>query len=130
MRLLLGLTLLLLIGAETPGTEERPAPAAMTHTVEIRDFAFSPAELAVLEGDTVVWINHDAAPHTATDSLGNWDSGEIAAGERWTWIAMEAGRFPYLCAYHPSMTGSITVRAVEAGPQGSARGPRDAWSTP
>jgi len=73
-----------------------------------------PARLDVAKGDTVVWINRDAAPHTATDSLGSWDSGELGAGDRWTWIAEEAGRISYLCAYHPSMTGSITVRAVEA----------------
>ena len=38
-----------------------------THEVPIRGFAFEPATLVVVQGDTVVWSNHDIVPHTATD---------------------------------------------------------------
>lgn len=97
----------LLLGAAGASTVE---PPAATHTIEIRDFAYAPARLDVAPGATVVWINRDAAPHTATGSSGGWDSGELETGASWTWVAPEAGHFPYLCAYHPSMEGEVRVR--------------------
>jgi len=102
--------------AEGVGSAASAAPAA-PHTVEIRDFAFVPARLDVAPGDTVVWVNRDAAPHTATDSLGGWDSGELKTEVSWTWVAPAPGRFPYLCAYHPSMRGEVHVR--DAAPAAS-----------
>ena len=114
----------------THAEELHAALGNRTHTVEIRNFAFSPARLDVAVGETVVWINRDAAPHTATDSLGSWDSAELGPGERWMRIAEAPGHFSYLCAYHPSMTGTITVRAAAADPEGSVRGPAKTWSTP
>lgn len=127
MRLLRALPALLLVGAAPPGGGRDPAPT--THTIEIRNFAFSLASLEVAPGDTVVWINRDAAPHTATDSLGRWDSGELRAAGRWSWTATEAGRFGYLCAYHPSMRGTIHVRPAGAA-RGLDGGPEDTWTTP
>ena len=85
------------------------APAA-TANIDIRGFAFAPTRVEVAVGDTVVWTNHDALPHTATASSGAWDSGEMRAGTRWHWVAAEEGRVEYVCAYHPTMRGSIAVR--------------------
>jgi plastocyanin len=115
VRQLFALPVLLLIGAAQTVKVEQPS-TAMTHTIEIRNFAFAPARLQVAVGDTVVWINRDVVPHTVTDSLARWDSGEIGAGERWTWVASEAGRFSYLCEYHPSMTGTLEVVEAQALP--------------
>lgn len=119
MRTLFELAALLLIALAPPGADSGREHGGTTHSVEIRNFVFSPARLEVAEGDTIVWINRDAAPHTATDSAGRWDSGELATGESWSWIAGKAGRISYLCVYHPSMTGTITVRAVENGSHAS-----------
>lgn len=92
--------------------ELRGSLSATTHTVEIRNSVFSPSRLEVTPGDTVVWINRDVVPHAASDSLGRWDSGELGAGARWSWVASDAGRFSYLCAYHPSMAGEVRVHAA------------------
>lgn len=114
MRLLPGLAVLPLIAAAGTGAgagaARRATPPATTHTVEMRNFVFAPSRLDVAAGDTVVWINRDAAPHTATDSRERWNSGGLGTGDRWTWIAEKAGRFDYRCAYHPSMAGVIRVR--------------------
>src|SRR5690348_16933901 len=40
------------------------APTSATKTVEIKNYAFSPATLTVNVGDTVTWTNKDTAPHT------------------------------------------------------------------
>jgi plastocyanin len=85
-------------------------PASRRHVVEIRAFEYHPESLTVAAGDTVVWVNRDAVPHTATSEEGLWDSGSIAAGNSWTRIASEAGSDAYLCTFHPTMTGRIQAQ--------------------
>ena len=86
----------------------RPAPRS--HIVEIRGFAYLPATLEVAEGDTVVWVNRDAVPHTATRDGGGWDSGSIDAERSWRLVASPGGSQPYYCTFHPSMRGVLVVR--------------------
>ena len=81
--------------------------APRSHLVEMRTFAFSPAELRVTEGDTVVWRNADILPHTATVAR-RFDSGSVPAGGEWRWVAT-AGDADYLCTFHPTMRGTLTV---------------------
>ena len=45
-----------------------------THTVTIEATSFKPDRLTVAVGDTVVWVNKDPFPHTAT-AAGAFDSG-------------------------------------------------------
>ena len=102
--------LLCLLAAGCGGEAGAPAPSA--HVVEMRNFGFSPAQLSVSEGDTVIWRNADILPHTATSGSA-WDSGSIpAGGGEWRWVATP-GEFPYLCTFHPTMRGQITVAARE-----------------
>lgn len=86
----------------------RPVPRS--HTVEIRGFAYLPATLEVAVGDTVVWINRDVLPHTATQDGRGWDSGSINTGQAWRLIAASPGSQPYYCAFHPVMRGKLVVR--------------------
>lgn len=85
------------------------AASSRVHRVDMSDFAFSPARLAVAIGDTIVWVNRDVAPHTATSTRGGWGSGDMPTGTSWTWIAVEPGEHDYVCAYHPSMRGVVAV---------------------
>jgi len=87
------------------------AYAAQTHVVEISGFEFQPAELTIREGDTVVWVNNDPVAHTSTADGGEWDSGLMASGDEWEFVADAAGEFEYACTPHPQMTASITVEA-------------------
>lgn len=48
--------------------DQTMAPRAMD-TVIIKGMAFSPSELRVHKGDTVVWINEDIVAHNVTISL-------------------------------------------------------------
>jgi len=85
-----------------------PAPGA--HTVEIRNFAFAPAEVTVEPGDTVVWTNGDFVPHTATGRNNRWDSSAISANGSWRVVAPAPGRYAYYCVFHPGMTAAVIVR--------------------
>jgi plastocyanin len=84
------------------------AGAAETRTVTIESMQFAPAVTTVRQGDTVVWINRDLVPHTATAAR-VFDSGEIAAGSSWKMIAKTKGRFDYVCTMHPTMKATLVV---------------------
>ena len=86
------------------------AAAAQTHTVTMEGMAFVPATLSVQRGDTVVWVNKDPFPHTATGQQRSFDSGEIAAGKTWKFVAGKQGTFAYVCALHPTMKGTLVVK--------------------
>jgi plastocyanin len=89
-----------------PGTR----PQTRRHVVEIRGFEYLPASLTVAVGDTVVWVNRDAVPHTATAADRDWDSGSIAAGGSWSRVFAAAGTAAYTCTFHPSMTGRLDIQ--------------------
>jgi plastocyanin len=82
---------------------------AATHTITIEAMAFSPETLHVKRGDTVVWVNKDPFPHTATAADRSFDSREIASGKRWSYVAKRAGVHPYVCTLHPTMKATLIV---------------------
>jgi plastocyanin len=99
------LAVLALAGAATACT---PSPVALA--LPIRKLAFPAAPGALRPGDTVSWTNEDLVPHTVTARDGTWDSGEITPGESFVLVVDTSGTVPYLCRYHPTMTGTLDVR--------------------
>jgi plastocyanin len=91
--------------AALAGTAGRAAP--VTHTVTIDASSYRPARLAVHVGDTVVWVNEDVIPHTATAAGRRFDSQTIAAGASWRLTIEARGATDYTCLFHPTMTGRI-----------------------
>lgn len=87
--------------------------AAKTHQVEIKGMQFVPAQLTVDVGDTIVWTNEDVLPHSVTSGIPSpvtFDSKEIAAKATWSLTVSAAGDYTYICSYHPTMHGQLTVR--------------------
>jgi plastocyanin len=85
----------------------RAKPA--THTVTIDATSYRPARLAVHVGDTVVWVNKDLIPHTATAKGGGFDSKVLAAGASFRFTVEAKGAADYACLFHPTMAGRIDV---------------------
>ena len=81
-----------------------------THTVTIEGIRFQPQTLTVSSGDTIVWVNKDLVPHTATSKAGGFDSKTIQADESWTYTAGTKGEFAYICAFHPAMKATLRVQ--------------------
>jgi plastocyanin len=88
---------------------------AATRAVAISGFAFSPATVTINVGDRVTWTNSDAVAHTATATGGAFDTGDIAQGQSASVRFTTAGTYAYYCTPHPSMTGTIRVRAASGG---------------
>ena len=82
-----------------------------TVSVSIVDFAFTPKTITVPVGTTVRWTNNGNAPHTvtSTSSPRAFDSGTLNPGDTFQHTFTTAGQFPYRCAIHPSMTGTVIV---------------------
>jgi plastocyanin len=80
------------------------------HDVSITDgMAFSPENLTINVGDTVVWTNNDDSPHTVTADDDQFNSGNMGEGATWSYTFTVAGTYDYYCSYHSSMTGTVTV---------------------
>ena len=88
--------------------DERPKPK--THTVTMENMRFQPETLTVARGDTIVWINKDLVPHTATSKAGRFDSQLVQAEKSWRFTARKKGEFAYICTFHPTMTAMLRVR--------------------
>ncbi|MFN2589374.1 MAG: plastocyanin/azurin family copper-binding protein, partial [Actinomycetota bacterium] len=96
------------------------APAfAATTAVSIGDNFYSPEQVTIAVGDTVVWTHNGQAPHSVTADDGSFDSsptcpatGCLETGDTYSHTFTTAGTFGYFCKVHgQSMSGSVVVKA-------------------
>ena len=116
------------LGLTTESVQAAPVQAQVG--VAIQNFAFSPATTRVNVGDTVTWTNRDQAPHTATSTTGAFDTGTLAMGQSGSHTFTQAGTYPYFCAIHPQMTGTVVVEAAAMAAPTTAAGPSTAPARP
>jgi plastocyanin len=82
----------------------------LDEVVSIEGFTFTPDPILVAAGTTVRWTNNDSVPHTVTSSpAGLFDSGTLLPGESFEFRFDTPGSYPYFCAIHPIMTGTVMV---------------------
>jgi plastocyanin len=97
------------VAASEPATPESTMQTQASGTVEvaIKDFAFSPAEISVAKGTTVIWTNSDAIPHTVTGP--DFSSGTLNSGETFSYTFDQDATVEYTCSFHPQEKGKIIV---------------------
>ncbi|KAF9583573.1 hypothetical protein BGW38_009134 [Lunasporangiospora selenospora] len=78
-------------------------------SVAIENFSFKSQTVKIRINDSVQWTNKDRAGHTATSDTGVWDSGMLATGASFSRTFTQRGSFPYHCAPHPGMKGTVIV---------------------
>jgi plastocyanin len=101
-----------------PGTTNPPAtptPIPPPGDILMAGRVFSPRTVTVDAGTTVRWRNNDGREHTVTANDRSFDSGIIRVGATFVKTFTTPGTFPYICAIHPDMTGTIAVRASGGG---------------
>jgi plastocyanin len=105
-------TLIAAVGlvACTGGLTAGERSESKSHTVTIEGMRFQPERLTVARGDTVVWVNKDVVPHTATSEVGRFDSQTIQTEKSWEFSARTNGEFPYVCTFHPTMKAVLNVK--------------------
>lgn len=89
-----------------------------SNEVSMEGLSFVSENLTVEVGTTVVWKNNSDIVHTVTSGTdgnhdGLFDSGDLAAGEQFSYTFAETGTYPYFCIPHVNqgMTGTIIVEA-------------------
>lgn len=104
-------------GTATPAAgTATPAAAAIVcdatgegTAVSIRDFSYDPVTATVATNGFVTWRNNDDTAHTVTfdsgPNCGNLSGGGGSVTAQFT----VAGSYPYHCAIHPDMTGTVEV---------------------
>ena len=102
--------------APSPAPAPTPAPGGNSSSVVIPagasslgNKAFTPDDVSVAIGTTVTWTNSDSVAHTSTSDSEGWNSGSVAPGGQFSVAFRTAGTFPYHCAIHPGMIGTVTV---------------------
>jgi plastocyanin/uncharacterized membrane protein YozB (DUF420 family) len=105
-------------------------------TVPMANFEFNPKEIIVPVGATVIWVNQDSAPHTATADDGQLFKSELLSkGQSFKQAFDKVGEFAYFCELHGSaggvdMAGKIKVVPADQAPQLVAAAPQIAQPTP
>jgi plastocyanin len=85
--------------------------AADAVQVDIKDLAFTPAQITVPVGGTVTWTNDDTVPHTATaKDRSVLQSGTLEPGAQFSQTFTTPGTFDYFCEFHANMKGEIIVQ--------------------
>jgi plastocyanin len=92
----------------TEGTDDAAEEDGAAAGLVIVDFGFEPDTLEVAAGTTVEVLNQDGATHTVTAEDGSFDV-RLAGGETRSFQVDEPGSYPYACAIHPAMTGTLLV---------------------
>jgi plastocyanin len=97
---------LLMVGCS--GDENKDTHHPKTLFVSIAQMKFTPAELHVNSGDTVVWENKDIVDHNVMEETSKeWNSGVISKGQ--TWKMTVTKNTNYFCSVHPGMKGKLVV---------------------
>ena len=100
-------------GSSDPGQGSGGAAAATVTVVTdpATIGAFTPQEVSIKAGQTVLWKFDDINPHTVTSdtNMGNYSSQPSAKGKEFRHTFAAAGTFKYHCAIHPEMLGTVTV---------------------
>lgn len=88
---------------------------AADHKIIIANFTFSPANLNVKVGDSVIFVNRDNVPHTAThiairEKIKVFDTKSLDQFQKGKITFTNTGNYTYNCSIHPSMEGKIIVQ--------------------
>jgi len=110
-------------GPATQGPQATQGPAATTAgsavctdstgttTVQatVANFQWGPVSAKV--GDVITWTNSDTAPHKVAldDGSCTMSSSIAGSGGKASLVFSAAGTYPFHCAIHPSMKGTITI---------------------
>jgi len=100
--------MLIALGAPIMGAAKPAKP--VTHTVNIKGMKFTPASVTIKAGDSVSWDNGDQRDHTVVAADGSFTSGNIGAGNTFSFTFTKPGKYEYACSLHPRMRGVVIVQ--------------------
>lgn len=107
--------------ASAVGQVQPAAQAQNELTVPMANFTFNPKEIVIPVGATVVWVNQDGAPHTATADDGKlFKSDLLSKGQSFKHSFDQVGEFAYYCELHGGAGGQDMAGKIKVVPAGQA----------
>lgn len=97
--------------APTTAPAAAPTPVPRTLNVEINANGFNPFNFRVAAGTKVRVTNRDSSPRSFTADAGAFDSGPIAPGATWEWVASPVGTHNFHDETRPYVVGQVEVVA-------------------
>jgi plastocyanin len=99
------------------GTSSQPSVGAVQvkilagSSTNMSSSGFSPDVIVVIFGinNTVTWTNGDTVPHSIASVSTGFNSGNLSAGQSFTYTFNQFGKFNYQCTYYPWMHGMVIV---------------------
>jgi len=83
-------------------------------------YFFSPTNITINAGGTVVWTNVGTVVHDSTSRSNIWSSSVLNSGASWSLTFSNAGNYPYYCFFHrlahPEQTGTVSVVTAPSTP--------------
>jgi plastocyanin len=98
------LAALVLLGAAASAPSQ---PPRREHVIVMRNMSYGPAPAGIRVGDTILWVNRDNVPHTATARNRSFNVN-VPQGRSVRMPVRQAGTFAYYCIYHPAMRGTLS----------------------
>ena len=92
-----------------------PAATSAIADVTISGSRFDPSVITITAGSSVRWTNSDPFTHTTTSDLGSldpWDH-ELGPNEVFSKTFNAPGTYPYHCAIHAFMHGTVVVVSAQ-----------------
>lgn len=84
--------------------------AARTHHVDQRGMKFIPRVIAITQGDTVKFLNHDNVAHNVYSPDGEgYNLGSFKQNEDASYTFKKPGVYTQLCSIHPEMLAYVFV---------------------
>ena len=102
--------------------------AAAQVNVSMSPTSFSPKNITVNAGDSVVWTNTDSIQHTVTATDSSFNSGTLQSGKVYSYTFTIPGTYSYYCMFHGApggvgMSGTITVLSPSQAPTVNSSNP-------
>jgi plastocyanin len=103
---------LILLGAllmpASAAVSQPPRPAE--HVIVLQGMRFGTLPANLKAGDTILWVNRDVVPHTATARDRSFDV-TLQPRQSARVTVRRAGNIAFYCRFHPAMQGILRVAA-------------------
>ncbi|MDB5282891.1 MAG: hypothetical protein JWO06_1966, partial [Bacteroidota bacterium] len=92
------------------------AAFAVSHTIQVADFSFTPPTTNANVGDSIVftWVSgsHTTTSTSVPSGATSWNSPMNSNNSTFVYVLTTAGTYDFHCAIHSFMTGTITATAI------------------
>ena len=91
-----------------PSATDLCAGSGAVITVDVKEYAFTPSSITVVDGQSVCWANTGHMTHNLVEDVGGRFGGTLAPGQTIVHTFIGSENYTYHCSIHTTMTGAIT----------------------